>query len=89
MNGFIKLYDVVRHEPRQLVPAKCGYDMFSNFGEVMAAKCNASGTIVALTVANENLLPDGKLYVWHLERDVLRSFDFLNTRNDKSDGAIR
>lgn len=78
MNGFVKLFDVVRHEPRPLMPAKSGYDMFSSFGEVIAAKCNANGTMLALTVANENLLPDGKLYVWHLERDVVRSYDFLN-----------
>lgn len=87
MNGFIKLYDISRHEPKLIVPAKAGYDLFGNFGEIIMAKCNVTGTQIALTIANESLVPDGKVYIWDTEKDRLCSFDFLNKTNDNgSDG---
>lgn len=89
MNGFLKIYDVSRHEPKLLTQPKNGYDLFGNFGEIILAKCNAKGTHVALTVATESLVPDGKLYVFDLERDILGEYDFLKNRqpmdeNEKS-----
>lgn len=84
MNGFIKLYDISRHEPKLIIPAKAGYDLFGNFGEIIMAKCNMTGTQIALTIANETLVPDGKLYIWDTEKDRLCNFDFLNKHNDNS-----
>lgn len=77
MNGFIKIYDVSKHEPKLLTKAKSGYDMFPNFGEIIMAKCNANGTILAITIATEQLVPDGLLYIWNIEKDTISSFDFL------------
>lgn len=77
MNGFIKVFDVSKHEPKLLTKAKSGYDMFSNFGEVILAKCNANGTILAITIATEQLIPDGLIYIWNIEKDTVNSFDFL------------
>lgn len=82
MNGFLKLYDISRHEPKLIIPAKAGYDLFGNFGEIIMAKCNVAGTQIALTIANESLTPDGKLYIWDTEKDRLYSFDFLNKQSD-------
>lgn len=81
MNGFLKVYDVSRHEPKLIVPPKSGYDLFGNFGEIIMAKCNATGTHLAMTIATESLVPDGKLYVYDMEKDRLCSFDFLNKSN--------
>lgn len=85
MNGFIKLYDISRHEPKLIIPAKAGYDLFGNFGEIIMAKCNVMGTQIAFTIANESLVPDGKLYIWDTEKDRLCHFDFLNKYNDGDD----
>lgn len=82
MNGFIKLYDISRHEPKLLIPAKAGYDLFGNFGEIIMAKCNVTGSQIALTIANESLTPDGRLYIFDTEKDRLCHFDFLNRPND-------
>lgn len=79
MNGYLKIYDISRHEPKLIVPSKCCYDLFGNFGEIIMAKCNSNGTFVALTIATESLVPDGKLYIWDLERDKLGEYDFLNS----------
>lgn len=78
MNGFLKVYDVSKHEPKLVVPAKSGYDLFGNFGEIIMAKCNVTGTHAALTIATESLVPDGKLYIWDMEKDRVSSYDFLN-----------
>lgn len=87
MNGFLKVYDVSRHEPKLIAPPKSGYDLFGNFGEIIMAKANMTGSMVAITIANELLVPDGKLYIWDLEKDRLASYDFLNqtviTENEK------
>lgn len=83
MNGFIRMYDVARHEPKLVSTPngnlKSGYDLFDNFGEFIQVKCSSSGTHLALLIATENLLPDGKLYIWNLEKDVLEFFDFFAT----------
>lgn len=78
MNGFLKVYDVSRHEPKLIVPPKSGYDLFGNFGEIIMAKTNATGTHLAMTIATESLIPDGKLYIWDMEKDRLASYDYLN-----------
>lgn len=84
MNGFLKVYDVSRHEPKLIMPSKSGYDLFGNFGEIIMAKCNATGTHLAMTVATESLVPDGKLYIWDIEKDRLSSYDFLNKNQQAS-----
>lgn len=78
MNGFIRVYDISRHEPKSVVPSKSGYDLFGNFGEIIMAKCNVNASHMALTIATESLVPDGKLYIWDMERDKLAEYDFLN-----------
>lgn len=88
MNGFIKLYDISRHEPKLMIPAKAGYDLFGNFGEIIMAKCNVTGTQIALTIANESLVPDGKVYIWDVEKDRLCNFDFLNKYHDNGVGDV-
>uniref|UniRef100_A0A182QMN5 Uncharacterized protein n=1 Tax=Anopheles farauti TaxID=69004 RepID=A0A182QMN5_9DIPT len=76
LNGYIRLYDVSRHDIRLLHPPKSAYDLFEKFGEIIMARTNANGTYVALTIANEQLLPDGKLYLWNLESNLLSVRDF-------------
>lgn len=76
MNGFIRAFDISRHEPKSLFLPKSGYDLFGNFGEIIMAKCNATASHMALTIATESLIPDGKLYVWDMDRDKLAIYDF-------------
>lgn len=83
MNGVVKIYDISRHEPKILTTPKSCYDMFSNFGEIIMAKSNSNGTQLGITIASESLVPDGKLYVWNLERDLISEFDFLGGNGDE------
>lgn len=85
LNGFIKIYDVSRHEPKTIANPKSCYDLFANFGEVMMAKCNANATLVAITIATESLVPDGRLYVWNIERDSVIQHDFFGPKNGPPD----
>ncbi|XP_052866434.1 intraflagellar transport protein 140 homolog [Anopheles cruzii] len=86
LNGYLKLYDVSRHDVRLLQPARCAYDMFESFGEVIAAKSCATGTHIALTIANAQLHPDGKLYLWCLESNVVKPYE-LRTSQELGRGA--
>lgn len=83
MNGFVRLYDVSRHEPRLICPPngtmRTGYDLVDNFGEFIAIKASATGTHLCMLIATENLLPDGKLYLWNVQEDHLSHFDFFNS----------
>jgi hypothetical protein len=40
-------------------------------------KCNAQGTHLLLTIATESLMPNGKLYLWDFEKDVVHAYDFM------------
>lgn len=84
MNGFIKIFDVSKHEPKMLTKPKSGYDMFPNFGEIILAKCNSNGTTTAMTIATEQLIPDGLIYIWNIETDTVTSFDFLGKYGNQS-----
>ncbi|XP_055617076.1 intraflagellar transport protein 140 homolog [Toxorhynchites rutilus septentrionalis] len=87
MNGYIKLFDISRHEMKLVQAPKSGYDLFEKFGEVIYAKSNSAGTHVALTIANEQLLPDGKLYLWNLESSSVKYYEF--TSPIEADAVIR
>lgn len=88
LNGYLKVYDVSRHELKLVVPTKNAYDLFENFGEVILAKANNDGTLVAMTIANDNLVPDGKLYIWKLESDTVLSLDFIQKENPEAVGRL-
>lgn len=83
LNGYLKVYDVSRHELKLLVPTKNAYDLFENFGEVIMAKANHDGSMVAMTIATESLVPDGKLHIWKLESDTVMAFDFLQNETPR------
>lgn len=78
INGFLKLFDISKHEPKQMIHSKSGYDLFQNFGEFIHAKCNSNGCFIAAIIASESLLPDGHVYIWNIEKDIIASFDFLS-----------
>ncbi|VEN35720.1 unnamed protein product [Callosobruchus maculatus] len=76
MEGYLKIYDILEKPPKLVTPVRSLFGMASDFGEVIQAKTNSSGTKVALTLAAANLIPDGKLYIWDIETDDLIYYDF-------------
>lgn len=84
MKGFIKTYDVSRHDPKLLFPGKSGYDLFEDFGEVIFAKCNCSGTHLAIIIANQNFFPKPILYCWNFERNILMDYKIQEVSSNKS-----
>lgn len=81
LNGVLKVFNVSRHEPKIMAQPKSGHDLFNNFGEIIMAKCNANGTHLGITIANEGLMPDGKIYVWDFENDRLAWIDLMAASN--------
>ncbi|KRT80306.1 hypothetical protein AMK59_8792 [Oryctes borbonicus] len=90
IDGFLKLYDLSDRDPKLITSSYNLYDMCSDFGEIIQAKSNSSGTKVGLTIAAANLIPDGKLYIWDVEKDKLLSYDFKKKRRsfDYEDDAM-
>ncbi|GJQ73670.1 putative intraflagellar transport protein 140 [Trypoxylus dichotomus] len=80
IDGFLKLYDLSDRNPKLITNSYNLYDTCSDFGEIIQAKSNSNGTKVALTIAAANLIPDGKLYVWDIEKDNLLCYDFKKKR---------
>ncbi|XP_063916884.1 intraflagellar transport protein 140 homolog [Zophobas morio] len=76
IEGYLKIYELTDNEPKLTVPGRNIYDMCPDFGEIIQAKSNCSGNKVAMTLAASNLIPDGKLYIWDVETDLLLSYDF-------------
>ncbi|KNC28438.1 hypothetical protein FF38_06009 [Lucilia cuprina] len=87
MNGYIKTFDISRHDPKILFPPKSAYDLFEDFGEVMQVKCNASGTHLALIIANRSFVPKPVLYCWDFEKNVLMEQDLLDKEKEKSSSS--
>lgn len=85
MNGYIKCYDVSRHDPRILFPAKSAYDIFEDFGEVILVKCNSDGTHLSILIANRSFVPQPTLYCWDFERNNLMEFDLRKDGMEKSE----
>ncbi|XP_067639118.1 intraflagellar transport protein 140 homolog isoform X2 [Eurosta solidaginis] len=71
MNGFVKAYDVSRHDPKLMFPGKSGYDLFDDFGEVILVKCNTAGTHLAVVIASRSFVPKPIIYCWNFERNQL------------------
>ncbi|KAI9582059.1 intraflagellar transport protein 140 homolog [Glossina fuscipes] len=81
MNGYIKVYDVSRHDPKLMFPSKCSYDLFDDFSEIIQAKCNTLGTHLALIIANRNFMPKPTLYCWDFERNYLMEMSLEKNEN--------
>lgn len=77
MNGYLKAYDVAKHDPKVIFPSKSGYDLVEDFGEFISVKCNSGGTHLAFIIANQSFTPDGVLYCWDFERNSITSFNFF------------
>ncbi|XP_054730217.1 intraflagellar transport protein 140 homolog [Anastrepha obliqua] len=84
MNGFIKAYDVSRHDPKLIFPGKSGYDLFDDFGEVILVKCNTAGTHLAAVIANRSFVPKPILYCWNFERNHLMEHSLVNNANENN-----
>lgn len=82
MHGYIKSYDVSRHDPKILFPPKSAYDLFEDFGEIIQVKCNASGSHLAFVIANRSFVPQPKLYCWDIEKNSLMEQDFRNKETE-------
>ncbi|XP_049310514.1 intraflagellar transport protein 140 homolog [Bactrocera dorsalis] len=82
MNGFVKAYDVSRHDPKLIFPGKSGYDLFDDFGEVILVKCNTAGTHLAVLIANRNFVPKPILYCWNFERNLLMEHNLKHNSNE-------
>lgn len=76
LDGFLKLYNLSEHEPKLVTPVRNLYDLCNDFGEIIQARSNSAGNKIALTLAGIDLIPDGKLYVWNVEEEILKTFDF-------------
>lgn len=48
------------------------------------------GQSCGVTIATESLVPDGKLYIWDVERDMVGDYDFMlkNKIPDESKGDM-
>lgn len=74
------LFECFYREAKAHSRSKDLVDSISDFGEVMCARCNSTGTKVGLSVAGANLLPVPKFYVWDIETDVTHLYSFSNDK---------
>lgn len=81
MEGYLKIFDLAEPQPKPLTPTKAMHDLVGDFGEIIQAKTNASGTKIALTIAAINLIPDGKLYIYDIENNEMCFKNFRNSEN--------
>ncbi|KAH8393888.1 hypothetical protein KR215_005842 [Drosophila sulfurigaster] len=93
MNGYVKAYDVTRHDPKLLFPSKSGHEIFDDFGEFILVKCNSLGSHLALVIANSSFTPCAAIYCWDFERNNLFAYDLAANKSeqqvDKSSLAVR
>lgn len=77
MNGYVKAYDVSRHDPKLLFPSKSGHEIFDDFGEFILVKCNSLGSHLALVIANSSFQPLHSIYCWDFERNNLLEYNLI------------
>lgn len=88
LNGYLKAYDISRHDPRILFPSKSAFDLFEDFGEVIVAKCNAGGSHLSLVIANRSFVPKPVLYCWDFEKNHLMDYDCRGEQKSVQDSCI-
>ena len=59
-------------------PSKNFNECLKDYGEIMSARVNSSGTKVSVSIATASLTPDPKLYIWDLENDAITYFNFAS-----------
>lgn len=62
-NGYLKIWHIGRREAKVHMQPKDLNKIIDNFGEVIEAVTNASGEKVAVYVAQDNLIPDSRLFI--------------------------
>lgn len=93
MNGYVKAYDVSRHDPKILFPSKSGHDIFDDFGEFISVKCNSQGSHLGMVIASSNFTPMSVLYCWDFERNNLFDYDLpdeaaIGPKKDSSSSSL-
>lgn len=84
MNGYVKAYDVSRHDPKLLFPSKSGHDIFDDFGEFILVKCNSQGNHLAMVIASSSFTPISTLYCWDFERNNLFEYGLAEGESTSS-----
>ncbi|EDW77675.1 uncharacterized protein Dwil_GK24432 [Drosophila willistoni] len=87
MNGYVKAYDVSRHDPKLIFPSKSGHDIFDDFGEFILVKCNSAGSHLAMVIANRAFIPQSTLYCWDFERNNLFDYDLKEMEMEAQEKA--
>ncbi|CAL4114854.1 unnamed protein product, partial [Meganyctiphanes norvegica] len=85
INGVIRLWDLSRREAKAHTQGKNLSDSIKDFGEVISARCNCTGTRVSIAIAQTSLLPDPKLYIWDIENDNITYFNFASGQSEDDD----
>lgn len=85
MEGYLKIFVLSEPQHKLLTPTKAMHDLVGDFGEIIQAKTNASGTKIALIIASINLIPDGKLYIYDIENNEISFKNFRNSEKVKDD----
>ncbi|KAH8241845.1 hypothetical protein KR026_007077 [Drosophila bipectinata] len=93
MNGYVKAYDVSRHDPKLLFPSKSGHDIFDDFGEFISVKCNSQGSHLGMVIASSNFTPISVLYCWDFERNNLLDYELpdesgIGPKKDSSSSSL-
>ncbi|KAJ9573631.1 hypothetical protein L9F63_008972, partial [Diploptera punctata] len=63
-------------------------EVIDDFGEIIMAKSNYSGTKVSFTIAKSDFLPDPRLFVWDVESDNLQYFNLASGKHDVNDDQL-
>lgn len=87
LEGYLKIFDLAELQPKLITPSKAVHDLINDFGEIIQAKTNATGSKVALTIAAANLVPDGKLYVYDIENNEMFIQNFRNKEKGQYEDA--
>lgn len=84
MNGYVKAYDVSRHDPKLLFPSKSGHEIFDDFGEFILVKCNSLGSHLALVIANSSFQPLHSIFCWDFERNNLLEYNLIKEESEET-----
>ena len=65
-------------------------EKLGDFGEsgLEDVQMNCNATFISVTLRNENNMVDPKLYIYEIEKDVLRYYNFAAGQNDSEDISV-
>ena len=87
-NGVVRVWDVSKRDARQHSHPIMLREKIPDFGHVLSLRVSNNATHVSVVARQMDGSVDPKLYIFNMDRDIVRYFNFASGRNESDDVQV-